>query len=168
MRIGLAAACLAALAVLGGCANLGALDSGDASMTTSPDGLALDGGTPGVFCPPDTPCAAPMQECCLAANGSTSCVTTGACTGGSDIDCDDPGQCGDAGTCWICIDGAQGFQGTSCNYQGDIVGSWHCDMSTAMRLCHSSSQCPQGTSCRPLAVPELDAGQGTTWFHACQ
>ena len=168
MRLVVATACLAALA---GCANLGALDSGDASAAASADGSAADGGdggTQGVFCPPDPPCAAPMQECCLASNGSTSCVTTGACAGGSDIYCDDPGQCGDGGTCWVCIDGKQGFQGTSCNYQGDIVGNWNCDMTNAMRLCHATSQCPQGTTCQPLAVPELDAGQGMVWLRACQ
>jgi hypothetical protein len=163
--VGLAAACFA----LAGCADLGALDSGDASAA-GPEGSAGDGGAPGLFCPPGPACAAPTQECCLASNGTASCVIagSGACNLGSDIYCDDPGQCPHGGTCWICIDGTQGFQGTSCNYQGDIVGNWHCDMTTAMRLCHSTSQCPAGTACQPLAVPELDAGSGTTWLHACQ
>jgi len=166
-----AAACLAVLGVLASCANLGALDSGDASAAaeaSTTEASTADGGTSGVFCPPDLPCAAPTQECCLASNGTTSCVATGSCNNGSDIYCDDPGQCADAGTCWICIDGAQGFQGTSCHYQSDIVALWHCDMSTAMRLCHSSSQCPGGTTCQPVAVPELDAGPDASWLSACQ
>ncbi len=178
MRRVLAAACLTAVGALAGCANLGALDSGDASAaptreasapeTSAPEASTADGGTSGIFCPPDEPCAAPKQECCLASNGTTSCVGTGTCSNGTDIYCDDPGQCADGGTCWICIAGAQGFQGTSCNYQGDIVGNWHCDMSTATRLCHSSSQCPVGTTCQALAVPDLDAGPDATWLRACR
>lgn len=81
--------------------------------------------------------------------------------------CDDPRQCPGGAPCWICVNG-QGFQGTSCNYQGDIVGQYHCDTTTALPLCHLTSQCAAGKTCEPLPVQGLDAGAGATWFSACQ
>jgi hypothetical protein len=58
---------------------------------------------------------------------------------------------------------SQGFQGTSCDYQGNIVGDWHCDMTSALPLCHTSSQCPSGKTCLPY-----DAGVSNLSFQACQ
>jgi hypothetical protein len=95
-------------------------------------------------------------------------VPRSTCNGGSDIFCDNPSQCPDAGTCWICIND-QGFQGTSCDYEGDIVGNWHCSQTNgAQPLCGSTSQCASGATCEPLAVDGLDAGSGKSWFSSCQ
>jgi hypothetical protein len=108
-----------------------------------------------------------VDECCLAPGGATSCTSIFGCDGGSDIFCDDPSQCPDGGACWICVN-SQGFQGTSCDYQGDIVNNDHCNASNAKQLCHSTSQCTGGATCQPFVVDGFDAGAGTTWFHACQ
>ena len=172
-RARLFAAAWAALACAG-CPSLDALEchgsacgdgaAADASQADSPavDGAdGNDGAT--IYCGASS-CTPPGSECCLA-NGQTSCVSLNGCNGGSDIFCDDPSQCPGGGTCWICIT-AGGFQGTSCNYQGDIVGNWHCDMTNALPLCHSPGQCGDAATCAPLAVAELDAGQ--SFFSACQ
>jgi len=146
------------------CANLGALEcQGDACQDASAGG----GAAPGITCGGGSTCAAGAQECCVAGGGATSCTRTSTCNGGTDIVCDDPRQCPGGGPCWICIT-SQGFQGTSCNYQGDIVGQYHCDMTTALPLCRLSSQCAGGKTCAPLAVEGLDAGAGQTWFSACR
>jgi hypothetical protein len=174
----------ASVAVVAGCANLGALEcqgscadasqeaagpeasAADAGEAESPEASAGDGGIPGILCAPGSDCTPSTQECCLGNSGSTSCTQLGGCGQGTDIECDDPGQCGTGGNCWICVTG-QGLQGTSCNYQGDIVGQWGCNASNARQLCHSTSQCEAGT-CKPFPVMELDAGQGMTWMSACQ
>ena len=151
------------IAGLASCADLGGLEcQGDCL-----DASAGDGSVPSLFCGANSLCDSRTQECCVATGGSTSCTNRSACSGGTDIVCDDPRQCSGGGSCWICISG-QGFQGTSCNYQGDIVGLYHCDTTTALRLCHATSQCPAGKTCEPLAVEGLSASAGTTWFSACQ
>ncbi len=139
-------------------------EAGSSSSSSS----SSSGGASGIFCGAGQPtCTAPSHECCLNGAGTqTSCTTTSGCNG-SDIFCDDPSQCSDGGPCWICVNG-QGFQGTSCDYQGDIVDNDHCNSSNALQLCHSSSQCQPGTTCRPLAVDGFDAGAGASWFQACQ
>jgi hypothetical protein len=121
----------------------------------------------GVFCGPGVPtCTAGPDECCLDNSGQTSCTSVSSCTG-TDIFCDDPSQCPGGEPCWICVT-SQGFQGTSCDFDGDIVGNDHCTHATALQLCHSSVQCTNGTTCKPLQVDPFDAGAGTTWFQACQ
>jgi hypothetical protein len=147
------------------CANLGALVcQGDECQDASSES-AGDGG--GIACGAGSVCDPRSQECCVASGGDTSCTGRSACTGGTDIACDDPRQCPSGGPCWICVN-AQGFQGTSCDYQGDIVGQYHCDMTTALPLCHLTSQCAAGQTCKPLPVDGLDAGTGRAWFSACQ
>ena len=117
------------VATASSCANLGALVcQGDACQDASNES-AGDGGA--IACGAGAACDPQSQECCVASRGSTSCTSRSACSGGTDIACDDPRQCPGGGPCWICVN-AQGFQGTSCNYQGDIVGQYHCDMSTAL------------------------------------
>lgn len=151
------------------CANLGALlCQGDGCSDASADSsiAAGDGAAPGIGCGAAGTCGPPAQECCIEPGGAPACVGAQTCSGGSDVFCDDPRQCS-GGPCWICIN-SQGFQGTSCKYQGDIVGNWHCDMTTTMQLCHLTSQCPSGETCKPLPVEGLDAGAGETWFSACQ
>lgn len=170
---GLAATAAVAVAGLAGagCPSLDALECHGAACA---DGLADDGGVVSesgathdrIFCGGDTTCAR-TEECCFAAAGGTSCTSTSGCGNGTDIFCDDPSQCPGGSACWICING-QGFQGTSCDYQGDIVGNDKCDQSNALVLCHSSSQCEGGTTCKPLGVPGLDPGDGSAWFTACQ
>ena len=164
-RKGILALTLAiSIAGVASCANLGGLvcqgDCLDAST-------AADGGVPDLFCGTSSSCDPRTQECCVASGGATGCTNRSACSGGTDIICDDPRQCPGGGPCWICISG-QGFQGTSCNYQGDIVGLYHCDMTTALRLCHAASQCPAGKTCEPLVVDGLSASAGGAWFSACQ
>jgi hypothetical protein len=44
----------------------------------------------------------------------------------------------------------------------------HCDVTTALPLCHSTSQCAAGKTCKPLPVDLLDTRAGATWFYACQ
>lgn len=154
------------VAGLGACANLGALEcQGDACLDAS-SATTDDGGRPAIACGAASACDPGSQECCVASDGTTSCTRLAACGGGTDIACDDPRQCSGS-PCWICLN-AQGLQGTSCDYQGDIVGQYHCDMSTALRLCHLTSQCPAGETCMPLPVEGLDAGAAGTWFSACQ
>jgi hypothetical protein len=149
------------------CANLGALEcQGDACLDAS-SASAGDGGEPAIACGGGSGCDPRSQECCVGTGGSARCTGPSACSGGTDLACDDPRQCASGGPCWICING-QGLQGTSCNYQGDIVGQYHCDMTTALALCHLTSQCSQGLTCKPLPVDGLDAGGGKTWFSACQ
>jgi hypothetical protein len=147
------------------CANLGALVcQGDECQDASSES-AGDGGT--IACGAGSVCDPRSQECCVASGGSTSCTSRSGCSGGTDIACDDPRQCPGGGTCWICVN-AQGFQGTSCNYQGDIVGQYHCDKTTALALCHLTSQCAAGLTCEPLPLDGLDAGTGRAWFSACK
>jgi hypothetical protein len=149
------------------CADLGALVcQGDSCLDASGES-AGDGGVPGVACGRDSLCDPQSQECCVATGGATTCTSRSACNGGTDIFCDDPRQCSGGGPCWICVNG-DGFQGTSCNYQGDIVGQYHCDMTTALPLCHETSQCASGKTCKPFPVDGVDAGAGATWFSACQ
>jgi hypothetical protein len=168
---------LAGLAALSltcaGCGSLGNLDAcyPDACDDAAADGTAVDGASSeagsGIYCGSGTTCAAGTQECCFDyADGSTYCTTWGKCPA-SDIFCDDPSQCPGGGTCWICVN-AEGFQGTSCDYDGDIVQNDRCNQSNARALCHSSSQCEGGTTCQPFPVDGFDAGAGDTWFHACQ
>jgi len=177
LRVALGALACAAAATLAmtGCPGLDALEchGGACSDAASPgdaSGDPGDDGSPsasGIFCGASGSCAAPVNECCYqGTTGTTTCNPTFQCNG-SDIFCDDPGQCPGGSTCWICIT-TQGFQGTSCDYQNDIVNNDHCNSSTAMALCHDSSQCEGGTTCKPLAVVGFDAGAGATWFHACQ
>jgi hypothetical protein len=155
------------VAGLASCANLGALEcQGDGCVDAS-NASAGDGGEPAITCGAGAACDPRSQECCVASHGSTSCTSPSACSGGTDIACDDPRQCPSGATCWICVN-AQGFQGTSCNYQGDIVGQYHCDMTTALALCHLASQCGAGQTCKPFPVDGLDAGATMTWFSACQ
>jgi hypothetical protein len=172
----IAVAC-AALASAG-CPSLDALechgtscaDAAAGDGTTGGDAYALSeaaaGPDAGIFCGPSEACVPPGNECCVTDDAGPSCTPVTGC-GGTDIFCDDPSQCPGGGTCWICIN-VQGFQGTSCDYQGDIVANDHCDPTTALPLCHSSSQCEGGTTCKPIDVPALDAGTGTSWFRACQ
>jgi hypothetical protein len=149
------------------CANLGALEcQGDACLDASSASNG-DGGEPGIACGAGPVCDPGSQECCLASDGTTSCTSPSACNGGTDIACDDPRQCAGGGPCWICVN-AQGLQGTSCDYRGDIVGQYHCDTTTALPLCHLTSQCAAGLTCKPLPVEGLDAGAMGTWFSACQ
>jgi hypothetical protein len=158
---------VALFAGVASCANLGALVcQGDGCLDAS-DEAAVYGGKPGIACGAGSACDPRSQECCVASGGSASCTSPSACRGGTDIACDDPGQCPGGGACWICVND-QGFQGTSCDYQGDIVGQYHCDMTTALALCHRTSQCGDGRTCKPLSVDGLDAGAGKTWFSACQ
>ena len=155
------------IAGVASCANLGALVcQGDDCVDASSESMG-DGGEPGIACGAGSVCDPGSQECCVASGGSTSCTSPSACRQGTDIACDDPRQCPNGTTCWICVN-AQGFQGTSCNYQGDIVGQYQCDMTTALPLCHLTSQCSEGRTCKPLPVDGLDAGAGKTWFSACQ
>ncbi|HEY8041142.1 MAG TPA: hypothetical protein VIF15_15150 [Polyangiaceae bacterium] len=178
------AAALALASSLGaiGCASLSALEcQGDACN----DGAAVDsaadaiadaagdattdaGAADGIFCGQGAFCPARSQECCLPGNGPPSCTTLSGCHLGTDIFCDDPSQCPGGGTCWICVNG-QGFQGTSCDFAGDIVDADGCNQSNALALCHpSTSQCEGGTTCRPFAVAGFDAGADASWFYACQ
>ena len=156
-----------------GCPSLDALECHDAGCEdagTTVDGPGPESAPPSttIFCGGSARCTpATGQECCLATSGATSCVSTTMCGNGSDIFCDDPSQCPGGGTCWICVNG-QGFQGTSCDYQSDIVNNDHCDQTTALPLCHSSSQCEGGDTCKPLFVQGFDAGAGASWFQACQ
>jgi hypothetical protein len=138
--------------------------STDAAPSRDSSAPATDGSASTIFCGASS-CTPPGAECCFG-NGPTSCVPAGTCNGGSDIFCDDGSQC-DGGTCWICING-QGFQGTSCNYEGDIVGNWKCDSSNAMALCRASSECADGGTCTPLDVSGLDAGGGQSFFSTCE
>jgi hypothetical protein len=149
------------------CANLGALVCQGDNCPDASNEFASDGGKPGIACGGDSVCDPRSQECCVATSGSTSCTSKSACNGGTDIVCDDPRQCPEGGPCWICVN-AQGFQGTSCNYQGDIVRQYHCDMTMALPLCHLTSQCATGKTCEALSVDGLDAGAGANWFSACQ
>jgi hypothetical protein len=171
VAIGVVAGTLAAATA--GCPSLDALEChggacGDAAAGT--DGASGDSGpsSGGIYCGAGGPCTPPTNECCFEyTTSSTSCKATFSCNG-SDIFCDDPSQCAGGSTCWICIT-TQGFQGTSCDYQNDIVKNDHCDQSTAKALCHDSSQCEGGTTCQPLPVLGFDAGAGgDSWFHACQ
>jgi hypothetical protein len=167
LAFGLGAAGLAGV----GCPSLDALEchgSACADGSVGGDGAAGDTGSPsGIFCGGGSSCNPAIQECCVGASGSTTCITPSTCSGGTDIFCDDPSQCPNGGTCWICIN-AQGFQGTSCDYANDIVAVDHCSQTTAHALCHDSSQCEGGTTCKPLDVLGLDAGTGAAWFQACQ
>jgi hypothetical protein len=161
------AAICAALASTG-CPSLDALECHGTGCTdaSAADGATVQRDASTIFCGASS-CAPPAYECCFE-NAQTSCVSTDSCNGGSDIFCDDPSQCPDGGSCWICING-QGFQGTSCNYEGDIVGNWNCSKTNgALPLCHSTNQCSSGTTCRPLAVDGFDAGADESWFSACQ
>lgn len=169
-------AALASSLACAGCPSLDALEchGGACDDAAAVDGAASEGGATeggsssgGIFCGAGAAtCKPPANECCFQPGGSTACTSLFGCTG-SDVFCDDPSQCTDGGACWICIN-AQGFQGTSCDYQGDIVNNDHCNASNAMQLCHSSDQCSGGTTCQPLDVAGFDAGGGATWFHACQ
>jgi hypothetical protein len=164
------ARCLAAAAAAFACAGCPSLDALECHGSGCEDGsVASEAGSPstGIFCGSGTSCTPATQQCCLLSSGATACVPTSSCAGGSDIFCDDPSQCPGGGTCWICIN-AQGFQGTSCDYANDIVRNDGCDQTTAMALCHTSSECEGGTTCKPLDVPVLDAGTGGSWFQACQ
>ncbi len=148
---------------LAGCANLGELTcSGACSDASTEAGPTTEGGAPEIACGDAGACDPTSQQCCIASNGSPGCVPISGCNGGSDLFCDDPRQCPNGGTCWVCVT-TQGFQGTSCNYQGDIVGDWGCSASTALPLCHESSQCSGGKTCKPY-----DTGGGPTWLYACQ
>jgi hypothetical protein len=142
----------------GGVADVAASDTGGGEGGASHDRIFCGAGA--------ATCVPPADECCLENSGGTACTSIFSCNG-SDVFCDDPSQCPDGGACWICVNSG-GFQGTSCDYQGDIVNNDHCNASTAKQLCHSSGQCTGGTTCQPFDVAAFDAGTGDTWFHACQ
>jgi hypothetical protein len=151
-----------------GCEDGSAAGDGAAAEGAGGDGSAAESGSPQaqILCGGGAWCTPPHDECCLDQSGSTACTSINGCSG-SDIFCDDPSQCPGGGTCWICVN-SQGFQGTSCDFDGDIVANDHCDLTNALALCHSSTQCEGGTTCQPFAVTGFDAGAGASWFRACQ
>ena len=162
-----AAALLAAAGVVG-CPSLSALECQGASCADGGAAGGDGGGVRGIACGAGSSCAPPGQECCLAAQGAASCVVAQSCNGGSDIFCDDPSQCAGA-PCFLCNAGGT-FQGTSCRYQEDIVQNYKCtSASDVYRLCHATSQCDAGTTCKPFpfSLP-LPGGDGGSWFFACQ
>jgi hypothetical protein len=162
----LASAAGVSAALLGGCPSLSALEcQGGACVDAAPGGEP-DGPARGIGCGGGTTCTAPAEECCAREQGTPACVTALQCGGGSDIFCDDPSQCGGA-PCWLC--NAGGFQGTSCNYEGDIVQAYHCtNPGDVYRLCHSTSQCDAGSTCAPLAIWPPGADAGLSWFYGCK
>ena len=166
--IALAWAGVISAAALAGCPSLSALECQGAACLDAQGGAGGDGGgARGVACGAGVTCAAPQEECCTRFQAAPACVAALQCGGGTDLFCDDPSQCGGA-PCWLC--NAGGLQGTSCNYEGDIVQAYHCtNPKDVYRLCHSSSQCDAGSTCAPLAItpPGVDGGS-SGWFSACQ
>jgi hypothetical protein len=155
-------------AALAGCPSLSALECQGAACVDGGGGGGVEaGGARGIACGGGSACAAPQDECCVPSSGPPSCVVALQCSGGTDVFCDDPSQCGGA-PCWLC--NAGGFQGTSCAYEEDIVKADGCnDPKDVYRLCHSTSQCDAGQVCiaLPIVLTGADAG-GASWLYACQ
>jgi hypothetical protein len=161
-----AAAIVAAVAaaVLAGCPSLSALEcQGTAAACADGGGSGIAGIACGTG---DLLCAAPAQECCITEQNAPACVAAFQCSGGTDIFCDDPSQCGGA-PCYLC--NAGGLQGTSCRYQEDIVEAYHCtDPKDVYRLCHSSSECDAGSTCSPIPIVLPWSDGGSAGFYGCQ
>jgi hypothetical protein len=166
---GAAVGALAAALFLG-CPSLSALECQGSGCGSPSEGGAGAGSALDIGCGPAGSCGAPSEECCLTFQKAPACVAALQCTGGTDIFCDDSAQCGGA-PCWLC--NAGGLQGASCNYQEDIVQTYHCtNPKDVYRLCRSSSECDAGSSCVPIPItlpgpPSADGGSAGPTFSAC-